>query len=101
MSIIGAQQRLTLNNCMNKTALQDIQRTLNIIRNQIWAAGAETKWAALELMLASSASIAVLAENMTKPDTKATTRKISIHKSNHSKNFYSKKNYQTACTENK
>ena len=65
---------------MNKTALQDIQRTLNIIRNQIWAAGAETKWAALELMLASSASIAVLAENMTKPDTKATTRKISILK---------------------
>ena len=80
MSIIGAQQRLTLNNCMNKTALQDIQRTLNIIRNQIWAAGAETKWAVLELMLASSASIVALAENTTKPDTKATTRTISILK---------------------
>ena len=80
MSIIGAQQRLTLNNCMNKTALQDIQRTLNIIHNQIWAAGAETKWAALELMLASSASIVALAENTTKPDTKATTRIISVLK---------------------
>ena len=31
-------------------------------------------------MLASSASVVALAENMTKPDTKATTRKISILK---------------------
>jgi hypothetical protein len=42
---------------MNKSALQDIQKTLNIIRNQIEAADSDTKWAALELMLASSASI--------------------------------------------
>jgi hypothetical protein len=65
---------------MNKTALHDIQKTLSIIRNQIEAVDADTKWAALELMLASSASVVALAKKMTKPDTKAVTRKISIPK---------------------
>ena len=65
---------------MNKTALHDIQKTLNIIRNQIEAVDADTKWAALELMLASSASVVALAKKMTKPDTKTVTRKISIPK---------------------
>ena len=65
---------------MNKTALQDIQKTLNIIRNQIKAVDANTKWAALELMLASSASVVALAKKMTKPDTKTVTRTISIPK---------------------
>ena len=65
---------------MNKTALQDIQKTLNIIRNQIDVVDAETKWAALELMLASSASVVALAKKMTKPDTKTVTRTISIPK---------------------
>ena len=65
---------------MNKTALHDIQKTLNIIRNQIEAVDADTKWAALELMLASSASVVALAKKMTKPDTKAVTRTISIPK---------------------
>ena len=65
---------------MNKTALQDIQRTLNVIRNQIEAADAETKWAALELMLASSASVVALAKKMAKPDTKTVIRTISIPK---------------------
>ena len=55
---------------MIKTALQDIQRTLNVIRNQIDAVDTETKWAALELMLASSASVVALAKKMAKPDTK-------------------------------
>ena len=41
---------------------------------------ADTKWAALELMLASSAGVAALAKKMTKPDTKTVTRKISIPK---------------------
>ena len=63
---------------MHKTALHDIQKTLNIIRNQIDAVDADTKWAALELMLASSASVVALAKKMTKPDTKTVTRKISI-----------------------
>ena len=65
---------------MNKTALQDIQKTLNIIRNQIDVVDAETKWAALELMLASSASIVALAKKMAKPETKTITRTISIPK---------------------
>ena len=41
---------------------------------------AETKWAALELMLASSASGVALAKKMTKPDTELITRTISIPK---------------------
>ena len=65
---------------MNKTALHDIQKTLNIIRNQIEAVDADTKWAALELMLTSSASVVALAKKMTKPDTKTVTRKNSIPK---------------------
>lgn len=65
---------------MNKTALHDIQKTLNIIRNQIEAVDADTKWAALELMLASSASVVALEKKMTKPDTKTVNRKISIPK---------------------
>jgi hypothetical protein len=65
---------------MNKTTLHDIQKTLNIIRNQIDAADADTKWVALELMLASSASVLALVKKMTKPDTKTVTRTISIPK---------------------
>ena len=41
---------------------------------------AETKWAALELMLASSTSVVALAKKMTKQDTKTVTRTISIPK---------------------
>jgi hypothetical protein len=65
---------------MNKTALQDIQKTLSIIRNQIDAVDAGAKWAVLELTLASSASVVALAKKMTKPDTKKVTRTISIPK---------------------
>ena len=65
---------------MNKTALQDIQKTLNIIRNQIDAVDARTKWAALELMLASSVSVVALAKKMTKPAAKTVFRKVSIPK---------------------
>ena len=65
---------------MTKTALQDIQKTLNIIRNQIDAADSDTKWAALELMLASSVSAVALAKKMAKPETKTVTRIIFIPK---------------------
>jgi hypothetical protein len=65
---------------MNKSALQDIQKTLNIIRNQIDAVDADTKWAALELMLVSSASIVALAKKMTKPETKTITRTVAVPK---------------------
>ena len=59
---------------MNKTALHDIQKTLNIIRNQIEAVDADTKWAALELMLGTSSSVVALAKKMAKPETKTVTR---------------------------
>ena len=65
---------------MNKTALQDIQKTLNIIHNQIEVVDAEKKWSALELMLASSTSVVALAKKIAKPDTKTVTRTISIPK---------------------
>ena len=65
---------------MNKNALQDIQQALNAIRGEIERVDEETKWVALELMLASSASVVALAKKMTKPDTKTVTRKISIPK---------------------
>ena len=65
---------------MNKTALQDIQKALNIIRNQIDVVDTETKWAALELMIASSASVVALAKKIAKPDTQTVTRKVFIPK---------------------
>ena len=67
---------------MNKTALHDIQKALNVIRNQIEVADADTKWAALELMLASSASVVALAKQMAKPDTRTVTPTMSIPKTN-------------------
>ncbi len=65
---------------MNKTALQDIQKTLNIIRNQIDAVDADTKWAALELMLSTSNSVVALAKKMAKPETKIVTRTVAFPK---------------------
>jgi hypothetical protein len=65
---------------MNKTALQDIQKTLNIIRNQIDVMDAETKWAALELMLGTSNSVVALAKKMAKPETKTVTRTVAVPK---------------------
>ena len=57
-----------------------MQRILNIVRKQIDAVDANTKWAALELMLASSAGVVALAKKIAKPDKKTVTRKISIPK---------------------
>ena len=65
---------------MNTSALQDIQQALNAIRSEIERVDDETKWVALELMLASSASVVALAKKMATPDTKTFTRTISIPK---------------------
>ena len=65
---------------MNKTALHDIQKALNIIHNQNEAVDADTKLAELELTLASSASVVALAKKLTKPDREIITRKSSIPK---------------------
>ena len=75
---------------MNKTALHDIQKTLNIIRNQIEAVDADTKWAALELMLASSASVVALAKKITEPDKKQSLVKSQYPKPKSSNSLFSK-----------
>ena len=65
---------------MNKTVLHDIQKTLHIIRNQIERVDDETKWAALELMLGTSATVVALAKRMAKPETKTVTRTVAVPK---------------------
>ena len=69
-----------LNNCMNKSALQDIQQALNAIRGEIERVDDETKWAALELMLSTSSSVVALAKKMAKPETKTVTRTVAVPK---------------------
>ena len=65
---------------MNKSALQDIQQALNAIRSEIERLDDETKWVALELMLASSASVVALAKKMAKPEAKTVTRAVAVPK---------------------
>jgi hypothetical protein len=65
---------------MNKTALQDIQQSLNAIRGEIERVDDETKWAALELMLTTSSSVVALTKKMVKPETKTVTRTITVPK---------------------
>ena len=65
---------------MNKTALQDIQQSLNAIRGEIEKVDDETKWEALELMLSTSGSVVALAKKMAKPETKTVTRTIAVPK---------------------
>jgi hypothetical protein len=63
---------------MNKSALQDVQQALNAMRSEIERTDDETKWAALGLMLGTSASVVAIAKKMAKPETKTVTRTISI-----------------------
>ena len=65
---------------MNKSALQDIQQALNAIRSEIERVDDETKWVALELMLASSASVVALVKKMAKPEAKTVTRAVAVPK---------------------
>jgi hypothetical protein len=65
---------------MNKSALQDIQQALNVIRGEIERVDDETKWAALELMLTTSSSVVALAKKMAKPETKTVTRTVAVPK---------------------
>ena len=67
-----------LNNCMNKSALQDIQQALIAICDEIERVDDETKWAALEMMLSTSSSVVALAKKMTKPETKTVTRTVAV-----------------------
>ncbi len=54
--------RQLLNNFMNKSALQDIQQALNVIRSELERVDDETKWTTLELMLSTSSSVVALAK---------------------------------------
>ena len=65
---------------MNKSAIQDIQQSLNAIRGEIEKVDDETKWAALELMLSTSSSVVALAKKMAKPETKTVTRTVAVPK---------------------
>ena len=47
---------------MNTSALEDIQKALNAIRGDIERADAETKLAALELIMGTSQSVVALAK---------------------------------------
>ena len=65
---------------MSKQALQDIQQALNAIRGEIERVDDATKWAALELMLSTSASVVALAKKMAEPETRTVTRTVGVPK---------------------
>ena len=63
---------------MNNSALKDIQHSLNIIRAEIEKVDAETKIAALELIMSTSQSVVAMARKLTKP--KIRTKTVAIPK---------------------
>ena len=63
---------------MNNSALKDIQQSLNIIRTEIEQVDAETKMAALELIMSTSQSVVAMARKLTKP--KVRTKTVAIPK---------------------
>ena len=69
---------LLLNMCMNNSALKDIQQALNIIRAEIEKVDAETKIAALELIMSTSQSVVAMARKLTTPKVK--TRAVIVPK---------------------
>ena len=58
---------------MNNSALKEIQQALNIIRTEIEKFDAETKMAALELIMSTSQSVVTMARKLTKPKVKTKT----------------------------
>ena len=65
---------------MNKSELQDIQQALNAISSKIERTDDETKWAALKLMLGTSASVVALAKKMAKQEVKTVIRTVAVPK---------------------
>ena len=66
--------------CMNNSALKDIQQALNIIRAEIENVDAETKMAALELIMSTSQSVVAMARKLTKPKVRTKIKKVVIPK---------------------
>ncbi len=58
---------------MNTSALEDIQKALNVIRGDIERADAETRLAALELIMGTSQSVVAMARKLTKSKVKTRT----------------------------
>ena len=69
---------LLLNMCMNNSALKDIQQALNIIRTEIEKVDAETKMAALELIMSTSQRVVAMARKLTKPKTRTKIKNVVI-----------------------
>jgi hypothetical protein len=65
---------------MNNSALKDIQQALNIIRAEIEKVDAETKMAALELIMSTSQSVVAMARKLTKPKVRTKIKKVVIPK---------------------
>ena len=65
---------------MNNSALKDIQQSLNIIRIEIEKVAAETKMAALELIMSTSQSVVAIARKLTKPKIRTKTKTVAIPK---------------------
>lgn len=65
---------------MNNSALKDIQQSLNIIRAEIEKVDAETKMAALELIMSTSQSVVAMARKLTKPKVRTKTKTVAIPK---------------------
>ena len=65
---------------MNNSALKDIQQSLNIIRTEIEKVDAETKMAALELIMSTSQSVVAMARKLTKPKVRTKTKTVAMPK---------------------
>jgi hypothetical protein len=65
---------------MDNSALKDIQQALNIIRTEIEQVDAETKMAALELIMSTSQSVVAMARKLTKPKVRTKIKKVVIPK---------------------
>ena len=65
---------------MNNSTLNDIQQSLNIIRAEIEQVDAETKMAALELIMSTSQSVVAMARKLTKQKVRTKTKTIPIPK---------------------
>ncbi len=65
---------------MNNSALKDIQQSLNIIRAEIEKVDAETKMAALELIMSTSQRVVAMARKLTKPKVRTKIKKVAIPK---------------------
>ncbi|OJA06897.1 hypothetical protein [Halomonas sp. QHL1] len=63
---------------MSKETIDAIQKSLLVIRNQLDKEDAETKLAALQLLMGTSQSVVAMAKKLTKPKVVTKKQKIAI-----------------------